>query len=170
MVRSDASSVTSLLSPERVRVGLEGTDKGGIIDAVVALLEGAPGVGDLQRVREDVERRETLMSTGVGKGLALPHARSTGVSSTVAAFATTAEPVDYDAFDDQPVRLVLLLVGPDAERGTHVQPVDHRRSPALQPRALASPVRPRRGKRSSRATRRMRRSSSGPHIPASSGS
>jgi PTS system fructose-specific IIA component len=121
MVRSDASSVTSLLSPERVKVGLEGTDKGEIIDAVVALLDGAAGVGDLQRVREDVERREMLMSTGVGKGLALPHARSTGVSSTVAAFATTARPVDYDAFDDQPVRLVLLLVGPDAERGTHVR-------------------------------------------------
>jgi mannitol/fructose-specific phosphotransferase system IIA component (Ntr-type) len=61
------------------------------------------------------------MSTGVGKGLALPHARSGGVTTTVAAFATTGGPVEYGSFDEQPVRLVLLLVGPDGERGTHVR-------------------------------------------------
>ena len=121
MVRIEASSVTSLLSPDRVHVGLAGAGKDDVLASTLGLIDGAEGVTDFARVREDVERRETLMSTGVGKGLALPHARSTGVSSTVAAFATTEGPVEWGAFDEQPVRLVLLLVGPEAERGTHVR-------------------------------------------------
>jgi len=121
MVQTDTTSLTSLLKLERIRVGLAGGEKGEIIASIVALLEGTAGVDDLSRVLDDVERREALMSTGVGKGLALPHARSTGVSTTVAAFAVTAGPVEYGAFDDLPVRLVMLLVGPEAERGAHVR-------------------------------------------------
>jgi PTS system fructose-specific IIA component len=121
MVRIEASSVTSLLSPDRIRVGLAGAGKDEVLEATVRLIEGADGVSDFERVRDDVGRREALMSTGVGKGLALPHARSAGVIATVAAFATTSRPVDWGAFDDQPVRLVLLLVGPEAERGAHVR-------------------------------------------------
>ena len=64
--------------------------------------------------------REALMSTGVGKGLALPHARTAAVRETVAAFAVTAEPVDYHALDGQAVRLVFLLCGPEGERGSHI--------------------------------------------------
>lgn len=121
MVRIEASSVTSLLSPDRVRVGLAGAGRDEILASALGLIEGAEGVTDFARVRDDVERREDLMSTGVGKGLALPHARSIGVTSTVAAFVVTQEPVEWGAFDEQPVRLVLLLVGPEAERGTHVR-------------------------------------------------
>ncbi|MDX1419177.1 MAG: PTS sugar transporter subunit IIA [Rubricoccaceae bacterium] len=121
MLRADALSVASLLAPERVRVGLPVTDKDGAIEAVVALLDGAPAVRDLGRVREAVLAREAVMSTGVGKGLALPHARTDAVSNTVAAFAVTSEPVSYGALDGQPVRLVFLLVGPEDERSTHVR-------------------------------------------------
>ncbi len=121
MLRADALSVTALLAPERVRVGLPGATKEAVIEAVVALLGGSDAVSDLGRVRADVLAREALMSTGVGKGLALPHARTPAVRETVAAFAVTAGPVDYGAFDGEPVRLVLLLLGPEAERGQHVR-------------------------------------------------
>lgn len=121
MVPTDVLSVSSLLSPERVRVGLTGGTKEEVIESLVSLLAGSPGVVDLGQVREDVLRREAVMSTGVGKGLALPHARTAGVTATLAAFATTTAPLAYDAFDDEPVRLLLLLVGPDAERGAHVR-------------------------------------------------
>lgn len=121
MLRADALSVTALLAPERVRVGLAGATKAEVIGGVVGLLDGSPSITDLARVRADVLGREALMSTGVGQGLALPHARTTAVTDTVAAFAVTAGPVDYGAFDGAPVRLVLLLVGPEAERGQHVR-------------------------------------------------
>src|SRR5690606_20750436 len=80
MLRTDALSVASLLTPERVRVGLSVESKEEAIEAVVQLLDGAPAVRDLGRVREDVFAREAVMSTGVGKGLALPHARTHAVT------------------------------------------------------------------------------------------
>lgn len=121
MLRTDALSVTDLLAPERVRVGLPAESKDEVLEAVMDLLRGARGVHDLGRVREAVHARETVMSTGVGKGLALPHARTDAVTDTVAALAVTAGPVDYAALDGQPVRLVFLLVGPEEERSTHVR-------------------------------------------------
>jgi fructose PTS system EIIA component len=121
MVRTDTSSVAALLDPTRIRVGLPERSKVTVIDAVVDFLAGAPEVIDLDRVRADVFEREAVMSTGVGKGLALPHARTPAVRNTVAAFAVTAHPVDYGALDGHPVRLVFLLAGPDTQRGTHVR-------------------------------------------------
>ena len=121
MLRTDLLSVAGLLAPERVRVGLPVAGKDEAIEAVVSLLKGAPAVRDLGRVREAVFAREAVMSTGVGKGLALPHARTNAVTDTVAAFAVTAGPVPYGALDGHPVRLVFLLVGPEDERSQHVR-------------------------------------------------
>jgi PTS system fructose-specific IIA component len=121
MLRADALSVTDLLAPERVRVGLRAGSKEEVVEAVVDLLEGARAVRDLGRVRAAVRAREAVMSTGVGKGLALPHARTDAVSDTVAALAVLERPVDYASLDGQPVRLAFLLVGPEEERGTHVR-------------------------------------------------
>jgi len=121
MLRTDALSVASLLAPERVRVGLSAAGKEDVIEAMVDLLGEAAAVRDLAQVREAVLAREAVMSTGVGKGLALPHARTNAVAETVAAFAVTAGPVGYGALDGQPVRLVFLLVGPEDERSTHVR-------------------------------------------------
>jgi PTS system fructose-specific IIA component len=121
MLRADTLAVADLLAPERVRVGLPVEGKQAAIEAVVELLRGARAVRDLGRVRDAVLAREAVMSTGVGKGLALPHARTDAVADTVAAFAVTAAPVDYGALDGQPVRLVFLLVGPEDERSQHVR-------------------------------------------------
>ncbi len=121
MLRTDTPPVSTLLPAARVRVGLPGEAKEDVIAGVVALLDGEAGVEDLDRVRADVFRREAPMTTGVGKGLALPHARTPGVTTTVAAFAVTRHAVDWEADDGQPVRLVLLLVGPEEERTAHVR-------------------------------------------------
>jgi mannitol/fructose-specific phosphotransferase system IIA component (Ntr-type) len=114
-------SVAELLRPRAVRVGLPGGTKEDVLNAVIDLLAGAPEVGDLERVRADVWAREEQMSTGVGKGLALPHARTGAVRETVLAFATAAEPVAFDAIDRQPVQLLLLIVGPEEARSRHIQ-------------------------------------------------
>lgn len=114
-------SLSSLLAPDRVRVGLEAADKDGVVGEMAALVASAPGVRDAERLAADVRAREAQMSTGVGEGVALPHARTPAVDRTAAAFATLARPVDYAAFDGKPVRLVLLLAGPESERPAHVR-------------------------------------------------
>ena len=61
------------------------------------------------------------MSTGVGKGIALPHGKSQGVTTTVAALATTAHPIPFGAVDGQPVQMIFLLVGTPESKSEHIR-------------------------------------------------
>jgi mannitol/fructose-specific phosphotransferase system IIA component (Ntr-type) len=114
-------SIAELLRPEAIAVGIPGSTKEEAIDGILGLLDGHAEIADVERVRADVWAREEQMSTGVGKGLGLPHARSGAVRGTVVAFATTAEPIPFGAIDGEPVRLLFLLIGPETARQRHVQ-------------------------------------------------
>jgi mannitol/fructose-specific phosphotransferase system IIA component (Ntr-type) len=72
-------------------------------------------------VRKAIFERERIMSTGVGNGFAIPHGKTDAVTDIVAAFAVTAEPIDYQSLDEKPVRLVFLLVGKDNLVGPHIK-------------------------------------------------
>ena len=113
--------LSDLLAPARIAVGVEAATKAEALAALLALLDGHGAVHDAARLHADVETREALMSTGVGEGLALPHARTSAVTATVAALATFASPVDWDAIDGAPVTLALLFAGPEGERAGHVR-------------------------------------------------
>lgn len=121
MPTATTADIHQLLRPSTVRIGLSGTTKDEIIDALVDLLEGHDAIDSLGAVRDAVFEREKVMSTGVGKTLALPHAKTAAARETVAAFATTAQPIDFGAIDDQPVRLVFLLVGPESDKSRHIK-------------------------------------------------
>ena len=113
--------IHQLLSAKTVVIGLPADDKDSVIAEMVNMLAGHPAVVNLELVREAVMERESEMSTGVGKGLGLPHAKTTGVSSTIAALAITDGDVDFDAVDGEPVRILFLLVGPPDSKSQHVR-------------------------------------------------
>lgn len=113
--------IHDLLSPETVRVGLAGSTKEDVLENMIELLEGHPAIADLASVREAILEREKVMSTGVGKGLALPHAKTSAVHESVAAFATTREPIEYGSIDNVPVRLIFLLVGTENAKSEHIK-------------------------------------------------
>ena len=113
--------INELLSKETVAIGLSGHDKTEVISSIVELLSGHEHVADLKAVKQAVFEREKVMSTGVGKGLALPHAKTAGMKTTVAALAITAEPVDFGAIDNEFVRILFLLVGPQDAKSQHVR-------------------------------------------------
>ncbi|MGI9175376.1 MAG: PTS sugar transporter subunit IIA [Rhodothermales bacterium] len=113
--------IHQLLSPRTVRVGLPGTSKREVIDGLIDLLAHRLEPSKLEQVREAVHEREQRMSTGVGKGLALPHAKTSAVDETIAAFAVTEHPVDFEAIDGRPVRLVFLLVGMGQSGSQHIK-------------------------------------------------
>jgi mannitol/fructose-specific phosphotransferase system IIA component (Ntr-type) len=121
MPTTQTTEINQLLHPDHVRIGLDGSSKADLINALVDLLAGHEGIDSLETVRSAIFRREDMMSTGVGKGLGLPHAKTAAATETVAAFATTAEPVDFGAIDDEPIRLLLLLVGPEEHKSRHVK-------------------------------------------------
>ena len=73
------------------------------------------------QIHEAILEREALLSTGIGRGVAVPHARSSALSNMAMAVGTTREPVDFDSVDAEPVRLVWMLVGPGRTGGLHVR-------------------------------------------------
>lgn len=121
MPTATTADIHQLLRPSTVRIGLPGEDKEEVIDALVDLLRDHDAIDSLQAVREAVFDREAVMSTGVGKMLGLPHAKTAAARETVAAFATTDEPIDFGAIDNEPVRLVFLLVGPETDKSRHIK-------------------------------------------------
>mgnify|MGYP006424504333 CR=1 FL=1 len=121
MPTTQTTRINQLLDPTRVRIGLNETSKTEVMDALIDVLSGHEAISSLEEVREAVFAREEKMSTGVGKGLGLPHAKTPAASGTVAAFATTNGPVDFGAVDDVPVRVLLLLVGPEEHKSQHVK-------------------------------------------------
>ena len=121
MPNNTVSHPHQLLTVDTVRVGLPGQTKDEVINALLDVVATHPAVQDPDAMRQAVFARERMMSTGVGKGLGLPHAKTQAVTATLAAFAITAEPVDFGAIDDQKVRLVFLLVGTEAAKSEHIK-------------------------------------------------
>lgn len=121
MPTTSVLEIHQLLRPGTVCVGLPGETKEEVINNLVDLLEGHPAVRDLEAVRRAVFERENVMSTGVGKSLGLPHAKTPAVQENVAAFAITKHPVPFGAIDGKPVRLLFLLVGTETAKSQHIK-------------------------------------------------
>lgn len=121
MPTTSTTEINQLLSPDRIRIGLPGTSKKDVINQLVDVLSGHERIDSIEAVRRAIFARETMMSTGVGKGLGLPHAKTDAVQETIAVFATMETPVDFGAIDNQPVHLMLLLVGPEKDKSSHIK-------------------------------------------------
>jgi mannitol/fructose-specific phosphotransferase system IIA component (Ntr-type) len=112
--------LTELLTPERIKVPLEAGDKPGVIRELTQLLAQRSG-GDFVQMLAAVEEREQVLSTGIGYGIAIPHAKSGGVKELNLVAGSRPEGVAFDALDGEPVRLFFLLVGPESAAGQHVK-------------------------------------------------
>lgn len=72
-------------------------------------------------IEEAVMERERLGSTGVGEGVAIPHARLTGLTAPVGGFLRLAQGVDFEAIDDRPCDLIFMLLAPDGAGADHLR-------------------------------------------------
>ncbi|MCF8241722.1 MAG: PTS sugar transporter subunit IIA [Melioribacteraceae bacterium] len=113
--------ISDILKVERIIPNLEKIDKTEIINEIIDLFADDDRVLDLEVVRNAVHDREKIMSTGVGQGFAIPHAKTNGVTEMIAAFAKTSEPIDFNALDQNPVNLIFLLVGKENLVGPHIK-------------------------------------------------
>ena len=113
--------ITDILTEQFVRTNLAGSTKEDVLNAMIEIASGSQRVLDKEKVREAIFEREKIMSTGVGSGFAIPHGKTDAVSDIVGAFAVTAQPIDYKSLDEQPVRILFLLVGRDNMVGPHIK-------------------------------------------------
>jgi fructose PTS system EIIBC or EIIC component len=113
--------ILDLIKSEFIIPDLKGTNKEEVINELVNVFEGDPRVIDLEKVRESVLERERIMSTGVGKGFAIPHGKTNAVNDMLASFGKSNEPIEYDSLDGEPVKLVFLLIGKDNLVSKHIK-------------------------------------------------
>lgn len=109
-------SIEDFLSPEHALVGVKAPEKARLLHELSALAARSlqlPGPD----IANEVLKREQLGSTGMGNGIAIPHARISGLQNTFGIFARLKRPIDYQAIDGQPVDLVFLLLQPAASPG-----------------------------------------------------
>jgi PTS system nitrogen regulatory IIA component len=133
--------LTELLARDRIAIVRDpegpaptSMTKGEVIRRVAALLAKGTTVGeaDLHRV---LEERETVQSTGIGDGVAIPHGASTGLETQCAALLLLPNGVAFDAIDGAPVHIVFAVVGPKRATGEHLKTLA-RISRLLRNRAL----------------------------------
>lgn len=107
-----AIRLTGLLSPERILLDVSARGKAELIDAIGSLAHRAIPALSSQQVREVLDERETLASTGIGDGIAVPHGKFASLDDLVALLLTVKGGVDFDAIDGRPVEVVVALLAP----------------------------------------------------------
>lgn len=113
--------LTEFFSPDAIELSLKSTTKDDVLKELTALLQLDPkSDGTLFKM---LKRRENLGSTGIGRGIAIPHCRSLVVAKLRVAFGRKLEGIDFRAIDDQPVHYLFLIVAPPLEVSNQYLPV-----------------------------------------------
>lgn len=124
--------LSDILRPEAVRVVSETMSKKRLLQKIGDTAQGVYGCG-ASTCAEALLQREALGPTGVGDGIALPHARLAGIDRVHGLFFKLERPVEFEAVDRQPVDLVFALIAPE-EAGVH-----HLKALALVSRTMRDP-------------------------------
>ena len=113
--------ICDILSVQHIKADLQSDTKEDVIIELLDLLNDEENVKNLKAIKSAVLEREKIMSTGVGKGFAIPHAKTSGIKDIVACFGKTKKDVNFEALDGEPVHLVFVLVGQDNMVGPHIK-------------------------------------------------
>ena len=113
-------TLESILPPERALFGVPGGSKKRVLEFFSTFIaQNTPSL-DSQEVFSRLIGRERLGSTGIGHGVAIPHARNPHCKSPLAGFLKLSEPIDFDAIDGEPVDLVFVLLVPEEADDAHL--------------------------------------------------
>ncbi|GJQ28558.1 MAG: hypothetical protein HBSAPP03_04420 [Phycisphaerae bacterium] len=114
-------NLLDILGMNDIRAPLVAKDKRGVIDELVDLLASSSRVDDPKALKDAVWTREQMRTTGIGAGLAIPHGKCAGMKTLAMAIGKPASPMDFEAIDGQPVKLVVLLASPPDKTSDHIQ-------------------------------------------------
>jgi nitrogen PTS system EIIA component len=102
-------------------IDLRSRSKDAALMELVETLASAPEVTDRERLLQAVLEREKIVSTGIGLGVAVPHAKIPEVSEFVVAYGRSAQGIDFGSIDDRPVHHIVLIVGPPDRQQRYLQ-------------------------------------------------
>jgi PTS system nitrogen regulatory IIA component len=109
--------LTDVITPAAIAVHVHLDDKAHALRFAAGALAARSGLS-LERILEALAAREELGSTGIGRGIAVPHVSLPGLDQPYALFCTLAEPIDFEAIDGRPVDLIFTVITPPNAGGS----------------------------------------------------
>lgn len=113
--------ITDLLKSESIALGQKPADKESAIRHLADLMAASGNLSDKEQYLKDVFAREASGTTGLGDGIATPHAKSTGVKEAGLAAMTVPAGMDFESMDGKPARLFFMIAAPDSANDAHIQ-------------------------------------------------
>jgi len=113
--------ITKLLTSSTILLHLSSKEKKGVIEELVKTLDHAGKLNDREQFKEAILAREAQSTTGVGEGIAIPHAKTKAVKEAAIAFGRSQNGVDYESLDGQPAHLFFMIAAPQGANDTHLQ-------------------------------------------------
>lgn len=113
-------NLSDLIPPECIEFNLDGKKKDDILQALVRAFLKSGLTLNANELYDSLLKREKLGSTGIGNGIAIPHAMMPGMNNTVITFGRKLDGAKFDSVDNGLVHLFFLLVGPENDPGRHL--------------------------------------------------
>jgi len=113
-------SLESIIPPERATI-LKSTSKADALRELAEVVATAPEVSDAAALVEAIFERERIMSTGIGLGIAIPHAKIPSVTDFVVGLGKSSTGLDFNSLDAKPVHFVVMIAGPDYQQERYLQ-------------------------------------------------
>lgn len=112
--------ISDFLKPDSIIMEIKSRKKIAAIKELVDHMVANKFVDDGEKFRNALAKRENLESTGIGDGIAIPHARTNAVRDLILAFARSPEGVDFSSIDGKPSHLIFLIASPDSKKSEYI--------------------------------------------------
>lgn len=117
--------IVDLLKVESIDLKATPQDKAAALEHLITLMERGGNIADKEEYKACVLRREEEGSTGIGEGIAIPHAKTSAVKAPGLAAMLVQDGVDFDSLDGEPAKLFFLIAAPDTEDNVHLDVLSH---------------------------------------------
>ena len=113
--------IIDLLDKKSINLNLKSTDKTSVINELVDLVDASGNLNDKNEYKQEILAREAKSTTGIGEGIAIPHAKTKAVKKACLASGVSKTGIDYDSLDGAPSNLFFMIAAPDGANDTHLE-------------------------------------------------
>jgi PTS system fructose-specific IIC component/PTS system nitrogen regulatory IIA component len=110
-----------IFPPELIKIGLEAEDKDEVFEEMADLFCQKVKTGDRKEILQALWERESKMSTGIQKGIAIPHGKVESLQAVHGILGISKKGIEYEAIDDQPVYLLFMVLAPKTDSESHLR-------------------------------------------------
>ncbi|MFI8578198.1 fructose-specific PTS transporter subunit EIIC [Rossellomorea aquimaris] len=125
--------ITELLTKDTIQLNISSASKTGVIDELVSVLDKSGKLEDPEEFKQAILNREAQSTTGIGEGIAIPHAKTSAVKAPAIAFGKSAEGVDYESLDGTPAHLFFMIAATEGANQTHLEALSRLSSMLMDP-------------------------------------